>query len=237
MARNRKRSLRWLLAFIRNRFLTGLFLIIPLTVTVLILTWFYEKATEWGLTLSNSTWLKTLLGSYIKDSWFSSYVRLLAFLAILIGLFLIGELASYTIIRRMLILGENIMLKVPMVKTIYLTSRQIIDAVRAPGGGMFRKVVLFEYPRKGIYVIGFMTNENKSDWEIGKQSGRDLVSIFLPTTPNPTSGFLLFVPREDCIFLEMSVTEGMRLVISGGAVAPGQTQTQNHIQIPDTKEG
>ena len=81
---------------------------------------------------------------------------------------------------------------------------------------MFRKVVLIEYPRKGIYTIGFLTNENKEDWELSEKTGKDLISLFIPTTPNPTSGFLLFVPRKDCTFLDMKVSEGMKLVISGG---------------------
>ncbi len=118
---------------------------------------------------------------------------------------------------------ENLMVQLPMFKSIYLTIKQILDAIRSTKSGMFRQVVLIEYPRKGIYTLAFLTNYNNNKWEIGEKSGRELVSVFLPTTPNPTGGFLLFIPKEDCVFLDMSVTDGMRLVISGGVISPGDT--------------
>jgi len=111
---------------------------------------------------------------------------------------------------------EWLLLKVPLLRSVYVTSRQIGEALWTPQGNMFSKVVLIEYPRKGIYTIGFLTNENKKEWELSVKTNKQLLSIFVPTTPNPTSGFLLFVPREDCQFLDMKVSEGMKLVISGG---------------------
>ena len=114
---------------------------------------------------------------------------------------------------------EKLLLRLPMVRTIYSTIQQIGRALIQGGGtGMFRQVVQIEYPKEGCYVLGFLTAEAAA--ECKAKSKRDLISIFVPTTPNPTSGFLLFVPREDVLFLEMTVVEGMRLVISGGAVAP-----------------
>ena len=111
---------------------------------------------------------------------------------------------------------EWLLLKVPLLRSVYVTSRQIGEALWTPKGNMFRQVVLIEYPRKGIYTIGFLTNENKEEWELSAKTNKQLLSIFIPTTPNPTSGFLLFIPREDCQFLDMKVSEGMTLVISGG---------------------
>jgi uncharacterized membrane protein len=99
---------------------------------------------------------------------------------------------------------------------------------------MFRQVILFEYPRKGIWVIGFLTNENKSRFEVNEKSSGEMLSIFLPTTPNPTSGFLLFVPKKDCVFLDMTVAEGMRLVISGGAVT--NVDEKEHNLVKDINE-
>jgi uncharacterized membrane protein len=100
--------------------------------------------------------------------------------------------------------------------------------------------VLFEYPRKGLWVIGFLTNENKKAFEINDKTDEELISVFLPTTPNPTSGFLLFVPRRDCKFLKMSVAEGMRLVISGGAVStpdiPVSPEQNGVLQEPSNED-
>ena len=88
----------------------------------------------------------------------------------------------------------------------------------AQSEGAFRDVVLIEYPRKGIWVIGFITSNTEG--EVQRVTPDDMVNVFLPTTPNPTSGFLLFVPRKDCIVLDMTVEEGVKLVISGGIVSP-----------------
>ena len=98
------------------------------------------------------------------------------------------------------------------------TAKQVVDAIKG-GNGMFRQVVLVEFPRKGIYAIGFLTNENKGRHELSEKTGKNLISIFMPFAP-PTSGYIVFVPKEDCIFLEMSVSDGMKLVISGGVAAP-----------------
>ena len=149
-------------------------------------------------------------------------------------IFLIGYVTRYTLGQHLIRVTENIMLKLPIIRTIYSTIQQIGAAIWAQKGGMFSEVVLFEYPRKGIYVIGFLTNENNSDeWELKQKTGQELYSVFLPTTPNPTSGFLLFVPREDCKILDMDVTEAMRLIISGGAVTSGVAEKKvNNRDVP-----
>ena len=94
--------------------------------------------------------------------------------------------------------------------------------MQTSSGGMFHQVVLFEYPMPGSYAIGFLTNENTEPSEITEQLGKPVVSIFLPTTPNPTSGFLLMIPRDKCIFLKMSVSDAMKLIVSIGTVFPEQ---------------
>lgn len=216
----------------RNRVVAGLFVVVPIGVSLWIGWFVFTKLTEWSVKLISTLFLflqghefygaETLAAfSVIVDNfWFITLVRLVSICIIIMGLFLVGEIAKWTVGKRLLYFTESLMMKVPMLNYVYSTIRQIGDALWSPHGGMFRQVVLFEYPRKGLYVIGFLTNENKSDFEIQKKVGKDLLSVFLPTTPNPTSGFLLFLPREDCVFLDMDVTEGMRLVISGGAVSP-----------------
>lgn len=205
---------------IGNRIMAGFLLILPIALTLYIATFLYNILTDWAdriLQMEAFANLREIFG-------FETVVKLFSLVLVLIVLFSIGTVAKYTIGKRILTVVERWISKVPLVNIVYSTVQQIIDAVKNPSAGMFRKVVLFEYPRKGLYVIGFLTNENTGDWELGKVTGRDLISVFLPTTPNPTSGFLLFVPREDCTFLKMGITEGMRLVISGGAVAPQDQQ-------------
>lgn len=211
---------------IGNRIMAGFLLILPITLTLYIAIFLSKILTDWSdriIQYKAFEKLREIFG-------FEVAVRLFSLFLVLIVLFSIGTVAKYTIGKRILTIVERWILKVPVVSIVYSTIQQIIDAVKNPTAGMFRKVVLFEYPRKGLYVIGFLTNENTEEWELGKQTGKDLVSVFLPTTPNPTSGFLLFVPREDCTYLKMGVTEGMRLVISGGALAP-----RDQINLPPSE--
>lgn len=206
---------------IGNRILAGFLLILPIALTLYIVSFLYGLLTNWAdriIQIKAFENLRQIFG-------FEALVRLFSFCLVLLVLFSIGTVVKYTIGKRILTIIERWILKIPLLNIVYSTIQQIIDAVKNPKAGMFRKVVLFEYPRKGLYVIGFLTNENTKEWELREKTGKDLISIFLPTTPNPTSGFLLFIPREDCIFLKMGITEGMRLVVSGGVVAPHQPLT------------
>ena len=202
---------------ISTRIVTGFFLIIPIAVTLWIAAFLYNILTNWSGFINDLD----LVSKLHEHIWgFETIVRLLSLLLILLVLFLIGAVGKYAVGRRTIHIFEKLILKIPMLNIVYSTSQQLVDAVRNPGSGMFRHVVMFEYPRKGIYVIGFLTNENKRHCELTKKTKQQLISVFLPTTPNPTSGFLLFIPKEDCIYLDMSVSDAMRLIISGGAVSP-----------------
>jgi len=161
------------------------------------------------------------------EFWVIQGIRIATLLAIAVSLFLIGELARYKLGRWFIRIAEWAVLKLPILRTVYTTCHQIGEAIWAPSGNMFRKVVLFEYPRKGIYVIGFMTNDNSKGNELTSCTGKQLISIFLPTTPNPTSGFLLFIPAEECTILDMKISDAMRLIISGGAIDINDTTTIN----------
>jgi uncharacterized membrane protein len=214
---------RSIAATIRNRLLTGLLLVIPAVVTLWIVAKVYGLTTSWAM-----DWvaiqpfairLKDLHGGGYPY-WFEPGVRMVTLLFLLLFLFLVGELARHTFFRRALGATERFLLQLPLVKIIYMTCKQIVEAVSKPGGGMFRQVVLFQHPRPGIWALGFVTNEDTGAAGFSGLTGRDMYSIFLPTTPNPTSGFLLFIPKEECLLLEMTITDAMRLIISGGAIHP-----------------
>jgi len=213
-----------------NRVLTGFLLIMPLAITILIASFIYKLLTGWAAAMLQ--W--KIFKDFADVPGFEFLIRLLALFMMVTLLYLIGWGAKFAIGKRMLVMMERLALKTPMINVVYSTVRHIIDAFSKKKTGMFRKVVLFEYPRKGIYAIGFLTNDNEDEWEISDKTGEDLVSVFLPTTPNPTSGFLLFIPRRECAFLDMGIAEGMRLVISGGAISPGETMT---IAPPETASG
>jgi uncharacterized membrane protein len=201
---------------IKKNIVSGVITIIPLGVTIWFGVFIYSTLTGWGVSLAKSYFPEV----FKQGVWVDFTLRFCAISIILILLFAIGLFARYTIGLKLIELTDKIMRKLPMLSTIYTTARQIWDAIWTIKGGMFNQVVMFEYPRKGIWVIGFLTNENDNpEWEVSTKSDQELYSIFLPTTPNPTSGFLLFIPKEDCVLLDMDVADGMKLVISGGAVA------------------
>ena len=140
-------------------------------------------------------------------------------LALAIGVLLLtGMLAANLLGRELVAIWEGILSRIPIVRNIYNAVKQIASTILTSKGKSFRKVVLAEYPRKGIWSIGFLTNEQV---ELKCEGLREeMVAIFLPTTPNPTSGFILLFPKEDLIELDMSVEEGFKFIISIGVVVP-----------------
>ncbi len=135
-----------------------------------------------------------------------------------VALTIIGMFAAGFLGRFFLKLGEWIVYKVPLVSSVYSVLKQVFETFFSSKTQAFSKVVMLEYPRKGIWILGFVSTELKG--EIKKHCPEKMLNVFIPTTPNPTSGFLIFVPKEDCIELDMSVEEGLKFVISGGLVEP-----------------
>ena len=133
-------------------------------------------------------------------------------------------------------MAENVLDKVPFINTVYKTVKQIVETFSTQHKAVFKKTVLLEYPREGIWAIGFLTSKTKGETQL--KTEKELRNIFVPTTPNPTSGFLLMIPGEDVQELDMSIGDGMKFIISGGAVAPPYpledgTET---VQIENPKE-
>ncbi len=135
-----------------------------------------------------------------------------------VALTIIGMFAAGFLGRFFLKLGEWIVYKVPLVSSVYSVLKQVFETFFSSKTQAFSKVVMLEYPRKGIWILGFVSTELKG--EIKQHCPEKMLNVFIPTTPNPTSGFLIFVPKEDCIELDMSVEEGLKFVISGGLVEP-----------------
>jgi len=132
--------------------------------------------------------------------------------------FLIGLFTKNWAGRKLWDIGENIVARIPVIRSVYVGAKQVVDTFATNSTKSFSKVVMLEYPRKGIYCLAFITSHTKG--EAQERTEEDLVNIFLPTTPNPTSGFLLLVPKEDLIELDMSVEDGIKMIVSGGLVTP-----------------
>ena len=130
----------------------------------------------------------------------------------------IGALTPGFLGRTLLKFGERVLDKMPVVRSVYGAIKQVMETVMSTNSDSFREVVLVEYPRKGIWVIGFVTGETKGEVQLLKKE--KLINVFIPTTPNPTSGFLLFLPKKDLIYMQMKVEDAVKMVISGGIVTP-----------------
>ena len=138
---------------------------------------------------------------------------------------IIGALATGFFARSLVRLGESLVNRLPVVRSVYGATKQIMETVMASQSDAFREVVLIEYPRRGIWAIGFVTGTTRG--EVQNLSSETLINVFVPTTPNPTSGFLLFFPRRDLISLDMGVEEAVKMVVSGGIVTPEDPRAGN----------
>lgn len=196
---------------IRNDFFTGIAIVLPIAITIMILNLVFS-----GVNKSLLEPIVKIFEQYIKGTYVTALAKAIIFLIILTAVTFIGVAARVIILRKFFTFWENIVLKVPMVNKIYTGTKQLIRAFFGEGKTVFKKVALIEYPRKGIYSVGFVTAEGKK--ELTNKTGRRLVSLFVPTTPNPTSGLYIAVPEEDVMFLDMSIEDGFKLIISGGAV-------------------
>jgi uncharacterized membrane protein len=148
---------------------------------------------------------------------------------------LIGALAKNFFAAQAILWGERLLARLPIVRTIYNAIKQIAETVLVQSKTSFKQACLVEYPRRGVWAIAFISTEAKG--EIARRTPEpDMVSIFMPTTPNPTSGFLMFVPRRDVIELDMSIEEAAKLVISAGLVTPEDSQRQPPLPLPTAAE-
>ena len=194
---------------LRHYFLTGLLATVPLGLTI--------YAVVLLVRLTDNA-LRLLPARLHPDALFGFHIPGLGLILSLAGIFIVGILASNLVGRRLVGLWESLLSRIPLARNIYVAIKQLMETLFSRRDKNFSDVVLVEYPRKGVWVIGFVTGEGSG--EIQVKTEQTLINVFVPTTPNPTSGFLLFVPKNELISLEMSVEEGFKLAISGGIVIP-----------------
>ena len=156
-------------------------------------------------------------------------------LTVVVFLVVVGWLTAGFLGRFLLRTSESVVNRIPAVRQIYAATKQILETVLSQKSQAFREVVLVEYPRRGIWAVGFITGLTQG--EVQNLTQDTLVNIFLPTTPNPTSGFLLFVPKRDLVVLNMSVEEGIKMVISGGIVTPPDRRSPEEQEQPRLTAG
>lgn len=204
---------------VRNVFLAGLLVLLPISVTYYVLTVIYEKADRFLTPLI----IKVLLASGITvpKGFQIPGVGVMATLALI---FILGIIATNIFGRRIIDSVENMFNKIPLVRTVYTIAKQILEAFAKPNKTAFTKVVLVEFPRKGIYSLGFITSETIK--EAQEATSEYVISVFIPNTPNPTTGFFVMIPQNQLIPMSLTVEEGFKLIISAGLITPKEKITQ-----------
>jgi len=199
-----------MIARLRTYFISGLLVLIPVLVTLLVIKFLVDI-------LSKSLFL--LPTDYQPDAVLGFHLPGVGVVITLLFILGTGFLASNYLGQKMFSIGDKLMSRIPLVRTIYTGVKQVTETLFTPGGQSFRKVLLVEYPSPGIWSIAFQTGEVVNEISSAIGDG-PLVSYFIPTTPNPTSGFLMIAPKSKVIELDMSVDQALKFVISLGVVQP-----------------
>lgn len=203
-----------LMARLRTYLLTGIVVTAPISITIY-LTYIFLTFVD--------TQVANLLPQEMSEAWYArSTIPGLGLLVAIVFFVLIGWLARNVMGRLIIRVSEYLVDRMPVIRTLYGAIKQIFETIMASQSQAFREVVMLEYPRRGVWSIGFVTG--KSEGEVQELTDEETINVFVPTTPNPTSGYLLFVPKSDLKYLSMSVEEGVKLVVSAGIIAPPMKQ-------------
>lgn len=194
---------------IRRWFMAGLLFWIPVGATVLVIRFLI------GLLDASLVLLPPALR---PDAWLAQPLPIVGAVLSIVIIILTGALVANFLGRKLLAWGEQIVARIPLVRSLYTGIKKAAETILSDTGESFRQVLLIEYPRKGIWTIAFQTGTPLG--EVQELTADEVITVFVPTTPNPTSGFIVLVPRKDVIPMKMSVEEGLRLIISLGVVTP-----------------
>ena len=194
---------------IRRWLLAGLLVLVPLAITLAVLNWIVATLDQTLLILPGAWHPDRLLGFHLPG-----FGVLLTFLIVLV----IGALASNFLGKKLLIFGNAVLRRIPIVRSIYSSVKQVSDTLFSENGNAFRKALLVQWPREGVWTIGFLTGRPGGD--VVNHLPGDYLSVYVPTTPNPTGGYFVMLKKTDCIELKMSVDEALTYVISMGVVVP-----------------
>lgn len=204
-------------ARLRNYFLTGVLVTAPLVIT------FYAAYVV--VSFIDNTVTGLLPDTYNPNTYLPFSVPGVGLVVLFTTLVIIGFLTANFLGRLLLKWGEAVLDRMPVIRNIYGAIKQVLETILQSKSSAFREVVMLQYPRQGIWCIGFISGQTKG--EVQNLTADEMVNVFIPTTPNPTSGFLLFVPRKDLTTLHMTVEEGIKMVVSGGIITPPDKRNES----------
>lgn len=203
---------------LRTYFFTGIIVVTPILLTVFIFWKLFSGLDSVALNLLNGVLVKLGFEAYYGK------IPGLGVAVLIIGIILTGMIARNYLGKKLFKLGDWLVTQIPLISKIYIAIRQIFEAIFSEKGEVFKQAVMFEYPRRGTYSIGFITQDTRG--EIQDKIDSDVFSVFVPTTPNPTSGYLIFVPKKEAVILDMTIEDALKLIISAGAISPDPNQKE-----------
>ncbi|MCY7371757.1 MAG: DUF502 domain-containing protein [Polaromonas sp.] len=209
------------MASLRRWLLAGLLVLVPLMITLAVLNWIIGTLDQTLMILPQAWHPDRLLGFHIPG-----FGALLTLLIVL----LMGGIASNFFGKRLVQWGNSLLSRIPIVRSIYSSVKQVSDTLFSENGNAFRKALLVQWPREGVWTIGFLTGLPGGD-VVNHLSG-DYLSVYVPTTPNPTGGYFVMLKKSDCIELKMSVDEALTYVISMGVVVPSKKTVASPLAPP-----
>lgn len=212
---------------LRGYFYAGLIVILPLFLTIFIINWMVNFI----ITMTMESFFTVLINNAIRffgiedNLHLKTAVYVLYLLSILVLITFIGYITKNIIGKKITRSINRIIGKLPIVKHIYTTINQIVSLISSEKGNTYKRAIAVEYPRKGIYSIGFLTSETNEI--LSNVVGKELCNVFIPTSPNPTSGMFICVDKKDIIFLDMKIDDAVKLIISGGVIVPEMEKEEN----------
>ena len=213
---------------LRRYIIAGLLIWLPLGVTLLVFKLLVGLVEQLIALVPRQYHPESLLG--LEIPYFDVILTVIAMFVITV---LTGLIVTNFFGRKLVKLWESILGRIPVVRSIYQSAKQIAETVFSSTGKSFRKVLLIEYPRKGLYTLAFQTGNSAG--EVQAKTGEEVTTVFIPTTPNPTSGFIILVPTKDVIELDMNVDEALKMVISLGMVEPQWPQAPKSLETSENK--
>jgi len=211
---------------VRRHLIAGLLVIIPVFVAVYAVWAIMTLAESFFGPVVDEFTTRGGYDGLQHEPYYMFAKSVISFILAVIVIGFVGWLSTFLLVRRVIQMGERLVSRVPILKFFYNTPKEVLHTFTASQKGSFKRVVLLEYPRRGVWGLGFATGEI-----IKQPKGERLVSVFLPTTPNPTSGFLLLLPEEDVFDTNIPVEDGARLIISGGILSPDSIFTQRFVGL------
>ncbi|MGN6465749.1 MAG: DUF502 domain-containing protein [Rhizobiaceae bacterium] len=198
---------------LRNYFLTGFIVCAPLAITIYIV---------WSLIGWVDSWVRPYIPHrYDPDAYLPFHIPGYGLVVAVVGITLIGFLTANIVGRSIVSFGERLLNRMPLVRGVYKALKQIFETVLSNKSDMFRTVGMVEYPRKGVWSLVFVAGEKETEINARlDKEGDPLLAVFMPCTPNPTTGFLMYVPKSEVIVLDMTIEDGAKLIVSAGLVAP-----------------